>query len=323
MQNVNAKVAGKVLVVDDIPLNVELLEDDLVSSGYEVITAFDGRSALEKVATEQPDLILLDVMMPDMDGFEVCRRLKSDEETVLIPIVMVTALSEKADRIKGIEAGVDDFLTKPVDKQQLNARVKSLLRVKLYTDELERAETVIQSLALGVEAKDPYTEGHCDRLSKYGMALGRNFELPDEQLNALRLGGILHDVGKIGIPDAILLKKGKLTTEEFETMKRHTLIGYTICSPMHSLKLVLPLIRNHHERFDGSGYPDGLTGEEIPITARILTIVDVYDALRTERPYKPAFDVQKSIDILNEETNRGWYDPECIEQFMKLDLEEA
>ena len=239
---------GKILVVDDKPLNVELLEADLVSSGYDVITAYDGASALDQVTAEHPDLILLDVMMPGMDGFEVCRRLKSNEDTVLIPVVMVTALSDKADRIKGIESGVDDFLTKPVDSQELKARVRSLMRVKHFTDELDRAEAVITSLALGVEAKDPYTEDHCNRLSEYSVELGKRLGLSEQLLNALRLGGILHDVGKIGIPDAILLKKGKLTPDEFLTMKQRPEIGYNLCFPLHSLSLVLPIIRHYHER---------------------------------------------------------------------------
>ncbi len=316
------KASGLILVVDDQPLNVELLEADLTESGYDVLSAYDGKAALEKVASNQPDLILLDVMMPGMDGFEVCRRLKGDPETMLTPIVMVTALSEKADRIKGIEAGVDDFLTKPYDRQELQARVKSLLRVKLYTDELERAEAVISSLAVSVEAKDSYTEAHCNRLSFYSVQVGRMFDLPHEQLRALRLGGTLHDVGKIGIPDAILNKKGRLTPEEFDIMRQHPVIGYNICKPLRSLRHVLPIIRHHHERFDGSGYPDRLAGEDIALTARILTVVDVYDALRTKRPYKPAFDKKKALAILDEETGKGWYDTEVISRFNSLDLEE-
>ncbi|OGG05644.1 MAG: metal-dependent phosphohydrolase [Candidatus Glassbacteria bacterium RIFCSPLOWO2_12_FULL_58_11] len=322
MKDLKIKESGKILVVDDQPLNVELLEADLLSHGYEVVTAYDGKSALEKVANESPDLILLDVMMPGMDGFEVCRRLKIDQETLLIPIVMVTALSARDDRIRGIEVGVDDFLTKPYDKQELQARVKSLLRVKMFTDELEKAEAVIASLALGVEAKDSYTEEHCNRLSRYSVAMGKNLGLPPEQLRALRLGGILHDVGKIGIPDAILQKQGKLSVEEFGVMQQHPVIGFNICSPLRSLKHVLPIIRHHHERCDGSGYPDGLRGEDIPLTARILTIVDVYDALRTERPYKPAYDHAKAMEILSEETAKGWYDPNLLEKFTKLNLED-
>ena len=321
MKDLKIKESGKILVVDDQPLNVELLEADLLAHGYEVVTAYDGKSALEKVANESPDLILLDVMMPGMDGFEVCRRLKSDQETLLIPIVMVTALSARDDRIRGIEVGVDDFLTKPYDKQELQARVKSLLRVKMFTDELEKAEAVIASLALGVEAKDSYTEEHCNRLSRYSVAMGKNLGLPPEQLRALRLGGILHDVGKIGIPDAILQKQGKLSVEEFGVMQQHPVIGFNICSPLRSLKHVLPIIRHHHERCDGSGYPDGLRGEDIPLTARILTIVDVYDALRTERPYKPAYDHAKTMEILREETAKGWYDSELLKKFAELNLE--
>jgi putative two-component system response regulator len=322
MSDTAEKLSGLILVVDDQPLNVELLEADLGEYGYDVAVAYDGKSALKKVEAQPPDLILLDVMMPGMDGFEVCRRLKSDPETMLIPIVMVTALSEKADRIRGIEAGVDDFLTKPYDRQELQARVKSLLRVKLYTDELERAEAVISSLALSVEAKDSYTEDHCNRLSEYSVLLGRKFDLSHEQLRALKLGGALHDVGKIGIPDAILHKNGKLTDEEFAIIRQHPVIGYNICKPLRSLRLVLPIIRHHHERYDGSGYPDKLKGEEIPITARILTVVDVYDALRTERPYKPAFSREKAMTILDEESGRGWYDTQVIAKFAELDLEE-
>ena len=322
VSRVDDRVSGKILVVDDQPLNVELLEADLLEFGYEVVTAYDGETALEKLAVDIPDLVLLDVMMPGMDGFEVCRRIKGNQETVLVPIVMITALGEKADRIRGIEAGVDDFLTKPYDRQELRARVKSLLRIKHYTDELERAEAVITSLALGVEAKDSYTEKHCDRLSRYSVSVGEKFDLHPEELRALRLGGILHDVGKIGIPDAILHKKGRLNEEEYRIVRQHPAIGYNICKPLRSLRHVLPIIRHHHERFDGSGYPDGLAGEEIPLTARILTVVDVYDALRTERPYKPAFEHGKAVKIIREETAKGWYDPKVVAKFEELDLGE-
>jgi len=313
---------GTILVVDDQPLNVELLENDLQEYGYDVITAYDGATALEKMELEQPDLVLLDVMMPGMDGFEVCRRIKGNQETILTPVVMVTALADKKDRIRGIEAGVDDFLTKPYDRQELQARVKSLLRVKHYTDELDRAEAVITSLALGVEAKDSYTEGHCDRLSRSSVALGQKFDLPPEQMRALRVGGTLHDVGKIGTPDAILLKSGKLDEREWDIMRDHPVIGYNICKPLRSLRHVLPIIRHHHERYDGSGYPDGLAGQEILLTARIVTVVDVYDALRTERPYKPAFDKAKSMDIIRMETDRGWYDREVVEALEQMKLED-
>ena len=313
---------SKILVVDDNLANVKMLRDRLRATGYEVVEAYDGEEALEQVEEEAPDLILLDVMMPKMDGFEVCRRLKDDKRTLLIPVVMVTALRERADRLRGIEVGADDFLTKPVDHAELTTRVKSLLRMKRHTDELESAETVIGSLAVGVEAKDPYTEGHCARLSAYSVKVGERIGLSAEALKALRRGGVLHDVGKIGISETILLKRGKLTEEEYAAIKEHPVIGERICSPMRSLGLVLPIIRHHHERMDGSGYPDGLRGEKTPVTARTMAIVDVYDALRTERPYKPALSVEESLGTLWEESERGWWDPGLVREFERIIVEE-
>lgn len=311
-------VKAKILVVDDTLANVRMLRDRLRSTGYEVVEAYDGQEALEKVQGECPDLILLDVMMPKIDGFEVCRRLKADQRTIFIPVVMVTSLTERADRLRGIEAGADDFLTKPVDHAELMTRVRSLLRMKQHTDELESAETVIGSLALSVEAKDPYTEGHCDRLSAYAAKLGERMGLSSEEVKALRRGGVLHDVGKIGIPETILLKRGKLTEQEYGFIKEHPVIGERICRPMRSLGLVLPIIRHHHEKMDGSGYPDGLRGEEIPLSTRIMAIVDVYDALWTERPYKPAWSVEESLGILREESERGWWDRDLVREFEQI-----
>ena len=303
---------SRILVVDDLPENVALIRAHLTMNGYDVVEADDGEEALRQVAGQRPDLILLDVMMPLLDGYEVCRRLKRDPATILIPIVIVTALSDQEDRLRGIEAGADDFLTKPFDRTELLARVRSLLRVKRYTDELDHAETVIGSLALGVEAKDPYTEGHCTRLSDYSVRVGEGLGLGEGLLKALRQGGVLHDVGKIGIPDAILNKPGRLTDEEMQVVRSHPVIGERICNPLRSLKGVLPIIRHHHERFDGSGYPDGLQGEGIPLVARIVSVVDVYDALRTQRPYKPAMSTSEALRILREETAMGWWDPQIV-----------
>ena len=312
------KPKGRILVVDDTPPNVELLEAYLTAEGYGVLPAYSGAEALQQVEEDPPDLILLDIMMPGIDGLQVCRQLKGDPRTLLIPVVMVTALKAREDRIRAIEAGADDFLSKPVDRVELLARVKSLLRVKYYTDELEHAETVLETLALTVEAKDPYTEGHCERLSDYGVHIGQRVGLSPDYLKALQQGGALHDIGKIGIPESILLKPGRLTEEEFELMKQHPIIGERICKPLHSLRLVLPIIRHHHERMDGSGYPDGLRGEEIPITARITSVVDVYDALTTERPYKPAFSKEKSIAILREEAKKGCWDSDLVEELVQV-----
>jgi putative two-component system response regulator len=312
----------RILVVDDSALECELLKDELTREGYQVSSAQDGEEALAKVAMEGPDLILLDVIMPRLDGYEVCRRLKSDGQTILVPVVMITSLHATEERIRGLEAGADDFLSKPFNRLELLTRVRSLLKLKRHTDELENAETVLFSLAMSVEAKDPYTNGHCERLAHYSVALGRRLGLSQEYLKALHRGGILHDVGKIGILDSILLKPGQLTQEERLVMQAHPVIGERICTPLKSLRLVLPIIRHHHERADGSGYPDGLVGEAIPRTARILQVVDVFDAFMTERPYKPAFTLEQSFALMREETRKGWWDASLVELFIALVQEE-
>ncbi len=305
----------RILVVDDDALVCQILRDQLESEGYQVQTARDGEEALARVAEEAPDLILLDVIMPSTDGYEVCRRLKSDPRTILIPVIMITSLQATEERIKGIESGADEFLSKPCNPQELMTRVRSLLKLKRHTDELENAETVLFTLALSVEAKDPYTNGHCDRLARYSVALGKRLDLPPEYLKALHRGGVLHDVGKIGVPDAILLKPGPLTEAERQVMQAHPVIGERICLPLKSLRLVLPIIRHHHERLDGSGYPDGLRGEQIPLTARILQTVDLYDAFTTQRPYKRACSSEKALALMREEAARGWWDLHLIDLF--------
>jgi putative two-component system response regulator len=308
----------RILAVDDSFLEREMLKDELVKEGYQVSTARDGEEALVKIAEEAPDLILLDVIMPKLDGYEVCRRIKADGRTILIPVVLITSLNATEERIRGIEAGADDFLSKPFNRQELLTRVRSLLKLKRHTDELENAETVLFSLALSVEAKDPYTTGHCDRLARYSVALGRRLGVSEEYLKALHRGGILHDVGKIGIPDSILLKPGQLTAEERTVMQSHPVIGERICSPLKSLRLVLPIIRHHHERWDGSGYPDGLAGEAIPFTARILQVVDLFDAFITQRPYKVAFPLEQSLALMRDEARKGWCDARLVNLFIDV-----
>ncbi len=308
----------KILVVDDIMQNVELLKAFLRPMNYHVETAFDGEQALAKVKEFKPDLILLDVMLPKINGYDVCKQLKSKEQTRNIMIIMLTALAEIENELQGVEAGADDYLTKPFNRMLLQARIKSLLKTKYYNDQLEKAEVVITSLALSIEAKDPYTEGHCDRLALLSVALGKRVGLSPPYLKALNSGGTLHDIGKVGIPDTILLNEGPLTDEERKVMQRHSIIGENICNPLHSLKLVLPIIRHHHEKKDGSGYPDGLKGEEIPVTARVLQIVDVYDSLMTKRPYKPAFTQEKSFEILAQEVDKGWWDKDLFHEFKDM-----
>ena len=233
-------------------------------------------------------------------------------------MVLITALSDKQDRIEGIKVGADDFLTRPVDRTELLARVRSLLTLKRRTDDLERAESVLFSLARSIEGKDPYTHGHCERLSDYSARLGAHLGLTEDEITALRRAGVVHDIGKVAVPDAILLKPGRLTEEEWKLVREHPVVGERICAPLRSFRLVLPIIRHHHEKLDGSGYPDGLRGNAIPLTARVMQIVDVYDALTTERPYKKAFSVNDALHTMKEEVMKGWWDPRIFEQFEQL-----
>lgn len=306
---------GVILVADDNEANRELLSEWLSAEGYKVVSATDGQQARQAVGSGSIDLALLDVVMPRPTGFEVCQAMKSQPETRLIPVVLITSLNSDDDRIQGIMCGADDFLNKPVNKHELLARVHSLRRLKQFTDELDNAETVLFSLALSIEAKDPYTEGHCDRLSKYSVALGEKLGLSDELRVALRRGGLVHDIGKLSVPEHILLKPGPLTPEERKIMEQHTIVGERICAPLRSFRHVLPIIRHHHEKWDGSGYPDGLKGELIPLTARILQITDIYDALTTDRPYRKALSPQKAIAIMREEVKRGWWDGSMLDNF--------
>src|SRR6266446_3996545 len=261
---------GTILVADDNEANRELLSALLSAEGYQVVCAANGQEALAQVDSGSIDLALLDVVMPRRTGFQVCQAMKSKPETRLIPVVLITSLNSDADRIHGIMCGADDFLNKPVNKHELLARVHSLLRLKQFTDELDNAETVLFSLALTIEAKDPYTEGHCDRLSKYSVALAERLDLPAEIQQALRRAGTVHDIGKVAVPDHILLKPGPLDSDEWKIMKQHPLIGERICRPLKSFRHGLPIIRHHHEKLDGSGYPDGLKGKDIPLTAQIM-----------------------------------------------------
>jgi putative two-component system response regulator len=306
---------GIILVADDNEANRELVSALLSAEGYQVVCAADGQQALSRMGSNSIDLALLDVVMPRPTGFEICQAMKSKPETRLIPVILLTSLNSDADRIHGIMCGADDFLNKPVNKVELLARVHSLLRLKQFTDELDNAETVLFSLALTIEAKDPYTEGHCDRLSRYSVALGEKLGLPQDLRLALRRGGLIHDIGKLAVPEYILLKPGPLTPEERKIMERHTVIGEEICAPLRSFRHVLPIIRHHHEKQDGSGYPDGLKGAQIPLTARILQITDIYDALTTDRPYRKALPLKKAFAIMREEVKCGWWDGSILDEF--------
>jgi putative two-component system response regulator len=310
--------AAAVLVVDDDAANVALIARMLRLDGYVVHTASDGEAALAALDRHAPDILLLDVQLPGLDGFEVCRRVKHRRETRLLPIVLVTGLHDRESRIKGINAGADDFLSKPFDAEELRARVRSLLRIQRYTHELESAESIILSLALTVEARDAYTNGHCERLARYAAALGRDIQLPEDDIAALHRGGYLHDVGKVGIPDAILQKSGKLSAAEYDVIKEHTTIGERLCGNLRSLDRVRPIVRHHHERLDGRGYPDRLHGDDVPLLAQVVSIADAYDAITTTRPYRRALPPEHAFAELRTDAAQGLRRPDLVEAFIAL-----
>jgi len=314
----NTMPLGTILVADDNQSARDILELMLRTHGYRVVSAADGPQALAALEKEPIDLALIDGVMRGQSGFAVCRAVKDRPDMRLTPVVLITGLGRAEDRLRGIEAGADDFLNKPVRKEELLARVKSLVRIKRFTNELESAETVVFTLAASIEAKDPYTEGHCDRLSRYSWALGERLGLSPEDLIALRRGGVVHDIGKVAVPERLLLKPGPLDAHEREVMEAHPLIGERICAPLRSFRQVLPIIRWHHERQDGTGYPDHLRGDQIPIVARVLQTVDIYDALTTDRAYRKALSSERAFAIVKDEVRRGWWDGALVNEFEQL-----
>jgi putative two-component system response regulator len=313
-----AAEAPTILIVDDIELNRRLLKAMLKTASYRILEASRPTAAITILQSEKVDLVVVDLVMPEMSGPEFCHLLKSERRTQLIPILMMTSVQGTENEVAGLESGADEFLIKPLQPAVARTRIRAMLRNKALTDSLEEAETILFALAQAVERRDKYTGMHCERLTAYSMGLGQALGLTRQEQLALYRGSYLHDIGKIGIPDAILFKRGLLTDEEWKTMRLHTIRGEEICKPMKTLAPVLPIIRSHHERWDGSGYPDGLAGEEIPLLARILQIADIYDALTTARPYKPAFSHEHAIEIMVEEARRGWRDPELVPLFSEV-----
>ncbi|HET9781079.1 MAG TPA: HD domain-containing phosphohydrolase [Candidatus Dormibacteraeota bacterium] len=301
-----------VLVVDDGAANRELIRMYLSTIECEVRLAADGPTALAMIEADAPDLVLLDVRMPRMDGYEVCRRIKSMPRGRLLPVVMITGLSQTAHRVAALEAGADDFMSKPVDGAELIARVRSALRLKELYNTLDSAEHVIFSLATAVEAKDSFTERHTQRVGESARLLGQRLGLPDSTLEVLYRGGIIHDIGKIGVSDSILLKPGPLDAIEVPQMQAHVEIGESIVRPLRSTSGLLPIIRHHHERFDGRGYPDGLRAREIPRAARIVSVCDAFDALVNDRPYRVRRSAEEALAVLRAGAGTQW-DPETVD----------
>lgn len=311
-------LGANILIADDDEVSARFLTRLLTKEGCRVRVVQTSEAALAACAAEPPDLVLIDLVAPRGHGFDVCRSLKSRAATRLIPVVIVTAKSERRDRLTSIEAGCDDFITRPYDEAELGARIRSLVRLKRYTDELETVETVMLGLAATIEARDPCTRGHCQRLARYATMLGRSLALDETDLAALDRGGFLHDIGKIALPDRVLLKGGALDAQESRMMREHPIIGDALCAGLRSFNRVRPIVRHHHERLDGSGYPDGLRSIEVPFLAQIVGIVDVFDAVTTERPYHAARSREEAFEILAEEAQNGWRDRALVDVFVAV-----
>lgn len=310
--------AARVLIVDDMATNRKLISLTLVKPDYEVVEADSGEAALAYLRNHTVDVVLMDVVMPGMDGFEATQRIRRELNLRLLPVIILTTMDASEAIVRGMQAGADDYVIKPFNSVELVARVHAAVARKRLIDRLDDTETVLFSLARMVEARDHDTGDHCDRLAHTSVVLGKALKLPPDELEALRRGGVMHDVGKLGIPDAILLKEGKLEPAEWEIMKQHATIGASLCAPLHSMKKTVGIIRHHHEKWNGSGYPDGLAGEKIPLLARVFQIVDVFDALSFTRPYKPAFPREKVLEILNQETEEGYWDPNLMAVFLDI-----
>lgn len=307
-----------ILVVEDDAHIRDVLSGLLATLGYRLLMAASAEQALDALNVVSPDLVLTDVHLGAMSGIELCARLKADPRYELMPVVILTAVGDLEARVAGLAAGADDFFTKPVAFVELRTRLGALLRVRLLLSQLERAEAVITTLALTIEARDPYTLGHCDRLSRYAVAVGEALGLDPEMVRSLRLGGYLHDLGKISVPDGILLKPGPLDPIEYERIRAHPGAGSDLVLGLRSMELVRPIMRHHHEKWDGSGYPDRLKGEAIPLGARIISVVDVFDALHTDRPYKAALPRSEAVSTLIRETDAGYWDPRVVETFLEI-----
>jgi putative two-component system response regulator len=313
-------IQPSILIVDHQDINRRLLRAMLKHEPYRILEARRADEALSVLIAENVDLVILDLMLPEMSGLDLCRRIKADRQTQLVPVLIMTSVQGVENEIASITSGADEFLTKPLHHAVVRTRIRALLRNKAAIDSLEEAETILFALAQAIEQRDTYTSGHCERLARYAVMLGNALGLSHAELLTLHRGGYLHDIGKVGIPDSILFKRGSLTEDEWVLMRSHTTKGEEICRPMKSLAPVLPIIRNHHERWNGTGYPDGLRGEEIPLLARVLQISDIYDALITQRSYKPALSPEEALNVMEDEVERGWRDPELVALFRELCL---
>ena len=308
-----------VLIVDDDELMRSFFQALFESAGFEVLITADSVATVAVVAAASPDAIVLNAHLAGpIDSSALCRNLRSDARTRLIPVVIVTALDDREHRLAAIDAGADAFLAKPIDHDELIARVRALIRLKAYTDDLDSAASILMTLSSMVEARDGHSEGHCHRMANYATRLGRSLGMAQRELQTLYRGGFLHDIGMLAIPDAVLRKAGPLDPEEYELVKSHTTIGDELCANLRSLHTVRPIVRHHHERLDGSGYPDGLRGDQVPLLAQIVGIADVYEAVTTQAPYQAAQSADRAIDVLRTQAERGWRSRDLVERFIAL-----
>jgi putative two-component system response regulator len=305
----------KVLVADDNPFYRASLRGTLQAWGYEVVEAKDGRQAFEiLIGTEAPMLAILDSVMPGLSGPDVCRRVRAMHQPESPYLIILSGQDSQEDVVGALQAGADDIIHKPFDHRELQARLQVGIRIV----KLQTSQTMIFTLARAVEAKSPFTKGHSDRVTHFALALGRSIGLSEAELFVLRRGALLHDIGKISIPDRILDKPAPLTPEEYSVIQQHPMLGVEILKPLQTLDDIMPLVRSHHERCDGKGYPDGLPKKDIPVMVRVLSVADVYDALSSERPYRAAMGHLKSFKIMIEDAAKGGLDPDLVARFLEL-----
>ena len=319
-----------ILVVDDDASNRETLVSILEPEGYQIVLAEDGFEAVEQAKLTQPDVILLDVMMPGMDGFEACRAIRNEEMLAEVPILFLTALDDKQSLLKGLESGADDFITKPFDRHELRARLKSITRLDRYHKLIEERKRLaeanrsllttydetIEGWSRAMDLRDKETEGHSRRVTEMTLDLAKALGIEGEALTHIRRGALLHDMGKLGVPDSVLLKAAVLNEEEWKLMRQHPQLAYEMLYPIEYLRPALEIPYCHHEKWDGAGYPRGLKGEEIPLAARLFAVVDVWDALTSDRPYRPAWSREKAMDYIREQSGKH-FDPQVVELFMQ------
>jgi len=311
----------KILAVDDNENNLKILKMILEKEGYIVDTLTDGTDALNYIKDNRPDLILLDVLMPNVDGYDVCREVKSNETTKRTPIIIISALNQLDDKLRGIELGADEFLTKPINKRELLTRVKTLLKFKHLDSQLESSRNVIMSFAFATDFKDPFRKGHSKRVGMYATECAKMMNLTRDEVTEIEFGAYLHDIGKIGVPTEILQKTDALSEAEYEIYKKHPMLGYEICAPMQAMTRSLSIILHHHEKFNGTGFPDGLAGDKIPLGAQIVAVADSYDIMTHGLLNRPAISAAETVEILKNDSGAR-FNPEIVNKFLNLPLQD-